>query len=207
MSKLQEESKRVPTSDTSTQRKDPLNEIETTPNIHDVAVEAVMVQTGQQGETREILIEDESGITVSGEQQIHITYSDAYKHVTDSTTFVLNQLQTSYHQTRTQAQGWYRFSLFASASGFLLIGVTVIAVILGNTTSSLIAAIASAVPNAAAALFFVQSKSANNRVDAILDNLTEARETRTAIEIADSILDPVEKDKLRIEIVRKVLKL
>jgi hypothetical protein len=56
-----------------------------------------------------------------------------------------------------------------------------------------------------AALFFLQSKAANERVDAIQTKLTEAREVQTAVEIANTISDRKSRDRLKTEIVRKTL--
>jgi hypothetical protein len=62
------------------------------------------------------------------------------------------------------------------------------------------------IPHAAAALFFAQSKAANERVDAVQTRLAEAREILTAVEIVGTIDDPKSRDRLRAEIVRKVLR-
>jgi hypothetical protein len=79
--------------------------------------------------------------------------------------------------------------------------------LLGQITVGVITALSSLIPNAAAALFFVQSKTANERVDAIQSRLTEAREVQTAVEIVETVEEPKARDKLKAEIVRKVLRL
>jgi hypothetical protein len=58
----------------------------------------------------------------------------------------------------------------------------------------------------AAAVFFVQSKNANERVDVIQTRLTEAREIQTAVDIVNTIDDGKFRDRLKIEIVRKALR-
>ena len=140
-------------------------------------------------------------------RDVVLSYGTAFERVVGSTVSVLNQLELNYKQTREQAQGWFRFSLFAAGTGFILIGIGVVAVVLGYTTAGIITAISSVVPNAAAALFFVQSKKADERVDTITTRLTEARELYTLVEIVNTISDLKSQDKLKAEIVRKALRL
>jgi len=196
------------------------------PDAHSSAYRAVLsgsgavaqgpgaVAAGEQG----VVIETAGGDYVSGgvvadgdfigrDQWTLITWDAAFERVIGSTAFVLNQLELSYRQTRGQSQGWFRFSLIAAGIGFVLIGVGVIAVIFGEVTAGLITTISSVIPNAAAALFFVQSKAANERVDAIQTRLTEARELQTAVEIANTVSDQKSRDGIKAEIVRKALRL
>jgi len=193
------------------------------PDVHEAAERAVISGTGAiaQGEAvaageRGVLIDTSGGTFVDGgiaagdfvgRDKIFVSYDNAFERVIGSTAFVLNQLELSYKQTREQAQGWFRFSLIAAGIGFVLIGIGVVAVILGQITAGLITAISSVIPNAAAALFFVQSKAANERVDSIQMRLTDAREIQSAVEIVNTFDDPKTRDKLKAEIVRKVLRL
>jgi hypothetical protein len=83
----------------------------------------------------------------------------------------------------------------------------VVTVIFGQTTAGLISTISGIVPELVAGLFFVQSKQANERVDAIQGKLTAAREILTAVEIVNTIGDLQERDKLKADIVRKALQI
>jgi hypothetical protein len=179
------------------------------PDVHDSAYEAVLSGSGAIAQGPGALAAGAGGVAVYGDVQgeVFISYDTAFERVVGSTAFVLNQLELSYRQTREQSQGWFRFSLIAASIGFILIGIGVIAVIFGQVTAGVITAISSVIPNAAAALFFVQGKAANERVDAIQIRLTEARELQTAVEIANTIDDPKSRDKLKGEIVRKALRL
>lgn len=142
-----------------------------------------------------------------GREQDDAGQNRTYERVVGSTAFVLDQLELSYRQTREQAQGWFRFSLIAACVGFVLVGIGVITVIFGQTTAGVRTTISSVIPGAAVALFFAQSKAANERVDTIQAKLTEAREVQTAVEMANTISDPTAQDNLKAEIVRKVLRL
>jgi len=128
-----------------------------------------------------------------------------FRRIATRSTFIRNQLEISYGQAREQAYMWFRFSLIAAGIGFLLVVAGVIAVVLGQGTEGMITAVSSIVPNTVAALFFLQSKASNERVDVILRKLSEAREIETAVEIANSIETKRERDRLKSEIVRKVI--
>lgn len=138
---------------------------------------------------------------------ITVPYDRAFDTIAHSTASVLHQLEKIYAQTREQAQGWFRFSLIAAGAGFALIGIGVVAVVFGQLAAGLITSLSSAIPNVVAALFFLQSKAANERIDAIQTKLTEAREVQTAVEIANTISDRKSRDRLKAEIVRKALRL
>jgi len=146
------------------------------------------------------------GNDLTGRDKITTTYEKAYERVVVSTSFVLDQLEMSYKQAREQSQGWFRYSLVAAGLGFLLISIGVGTAIVGQTTAGIMTAVSSIVPNAAAALFFVQSRSANDRTDAIQKKLTEARELQSAVEVVNTIEDAKTRNKLKAEIVRRVLR-
>ena len=199
------------------------------PNIHEAAEKAIISGAGVVAQGAGAVTAGERGVAVKilgnvsgpvvggnvvtdagefvGRDHVIITYDTAFERVIGSTAFVTNQLELSYAQMREQAQGWFRFSLIAAAVGFVLIGVGVIAVMFGQVTAGLITTISSIIPNAAAALFFVQSKNANERVDVIQTRLIEAREIQTAVEIVNTIDDGKYRDRLKAEIVRKALRL
>jgi hypothetical protein len=128
-----------------------------------------------------------------------------FQKISETARFVTKQLEASYAQAREQAYTWFRFSIIAAGVGFLLIVIGVIVLMLGRTTEGIITTVSSIVPNVIAALFFVQSKASNERVDAIQSKLSESREIHTAVEIANSIETKKERDKLKAEIVRKVI--
>jgi len=173
--------------------------------------EGEVVTVAEKGDTKGDSVKGENmsvdNNVVIGATNKVLSYDKAYERVIGSTTFVLSQLEISYTQTREQSQSWFRFSLVAAIIGFILVAAGVLAVILGQVTAGVITAISSIIPNAAAALFFAQSRTANKRVDAIQTKLAEAREFLTAVEITNTIEETKARDKLKTEIVRKALRI
>ena len=188
------------------------------PDVHTAAESAVTGSGESNISDNAVLAASDHGISIGGEivaqgdivggdKHVFMSYDTAFERVIGSTAFVLNQLETIYKETREQSRSWFRLSLIAAGVGFVVIGIGILAVMLGQLTAGVITAISSIVPNAAAALFFVQSKSANERVDAIQSRLTDARELQTAVEITNTIGDPKSRDRLKAEIVRKALRI
>ncbi len=106
-------------------------------------------------------------VLITGTSNTVVSYDRAFERVAGSTAFVTDQLELSYRQTREQAQGWYRMSAFAAGGGFLIVLAGVIAVLVGQVTAGVITSVAGFIPEVVAALFFVQGKDANRRVDEI----------------------------------------
>ncbi len=179
-----------------------------------VAVGAGSIAVGERGV---IVGGDISGEIITGDQNITVSksvqnakvvdFDTAFERLAGSTTFVIEQLGISYEQTREQSAGWFKFSVSAAVLGFVLIAIGAIIAIIGQTTAAIITAVAGIIPEVAAALFFVQAKSANERVDTILAQLGEAREILTSVEIANTIEDEKVRNSLKAEIVRKALQI
>lgn len=119
--------------------------------------------------------------------------------------FVLDELRIIYEQTRLQSQSWFKFSLIAAVVGFITFVTGVFFLLSGQSASGIITLLSSVIPSVAAAMFFTQSKAANNRVDKIRAKLGETQELHTAVKIANTIVDLKAQDKLKSEIVKKIL--
>lgn len=139
-------------------------------------------------------------------KNVVVPYDKAFNTIAQSTVLVVRQLENIYAETREQAQGWFRFSLIAAGAGLILVGAGLVVVLLGQQTIGLITALSSVIPNLIAGLFFLQSKAANERVDAIQEKLSENRQLQTAIDVTNTINDKKARDKLKAEIARKVMR-
>lgn len=188
------------------------------PDVQGSAIQSVLGGAGVIAQGVSAVAAGKGGITIEGQAYragrdvilgrpvTHvISYDAAFERVTGSTTFVLDQLEVSYRQTREQSQGWYRLSAIAAGVGFLLIIAGVVTVIVGQLTAGIITSVAGVIPEAAAALFFAQGKEANRRVDAIQEKLGEARELLTALEIANTISDEISRNEMKRSIVIKAI--
>jgi len=136
-----------------------------------------------------------------------VPYDIAYERIVGSTASVTTQLELNNSQIRGQSQGWYQWSIIAAVLGFLLFIIGVVAIIFGKTTAGIITTIAGIIPEVVAGLFFRQSKQANERVDTIQKNLTDAHKMSEAVEIANTMSNVQDRDKLKAEIVRKALRI
>lgn len=110
-------------------------------------------------------------------------------------TFIVKQIETTHRQIIEQSRGWFYLSLVAAGIGLILISIEP-----RNVTS-----LAGIVANAISVLFFAQSRAANKRADSIQLELIEAYKIGTCVEIVDSIIDPIVRDKSRTKILAAML--
>jgi hypothetical protein len=140
-----------------------------------------------------------------GPDQIKVSYDVAFKGIAEKTAQVTVELERMYDLTRAQRKGWYRASVTAAGVGMCLVAAAVIVLILGQLTTGVVTTIASLVPNALASMFFVNSRAADARVDALTKRLTEYREAAALVDIAQTVSDRRLQDDLKAQIVRKML--
>jgi GTP-binding protein EngB required for normal cell division len=131
--------------------------------------------------------------------------SIAFEKIRSSTPSAINELTKNYEQARQQAKGWYHLSLVAATAGFILVGAGIITVVFGQVRVGVITSLSGIIPNAAATLFFRQSKKADERVDATNSSLAETYKIQVAIDITNSISDCESRDKLKAQITESIL--
>jgi hypothetical protein len=126
----------------------------------------------------------------------------AFRAVDERTRSQLAQLEENYQLARRQAQGWYRASLAAAVFGFLLLAAGVVFAMAGRVAPGLISMASGMIPEVAAALFFRQSKAANERVDGIQRINLQQRQFQLAIALVATISESSLRDKLKEEFVQ-----
>jgi hypothetical protein len=132
-------------------------------------------------------------------------YQNAFSPFLESIKFVLRELEAGHHQARAEADKWSKASLVAAGLGLSLVVLTVVMLVLGRTDAGVISSITSLVPTAISALFFSQSRSANQRMDSNLKQLSAVRDVHFAAEIVATIKSEEECNRLKEMIVRKML--
>jgi hypothetical protein len=178
--------------------------------VRSAALDAVLSASEQS--TRESRVRQQGGLTERGVAipagaagARVVPYADAFAPIKESTDFLLRELEAAHRQARMRADSWSRASLVGASFGLALVSITVLMLFLGNVDAGKISAISSVVTGAIAALFFAQSKHANNRLDASMRELTLARDVNLAFQIAATISNEVERNALSVTIVRRVL--
>ena len=134
-----------------------------------------------------------------------LSYDKAFDSIRESTRKVHTDLKRDHDQLRQLAQSWNRVSIVFAAIGFTLILLAVTVLILGETIPGLVTVGASVVTKSVAALFFVQARRADHRLDILTERRAESAEMFGLVAIVETIEEPDERTKLKIEIVRRVL--
>ena len=135
-------------------------------------------------------------------RSIVIPYDEAYDKIVNN---IERVLELNHTQAREQAQRWFQASLIVAIVGIILVGIGVVTLMRGNTSTGIVSTISSVITEAIAALFFVQSRKANDRVDGITADLTESRKLFSLVGMVDTVTDQKSRDKLKAEFVLKVL--
>jgi len=118
----------------------------------------------------------------------------------DGTPFETEQLENYYSQVLVQSRISFWFSLVFASIGFLII---VLAAFLHSTAaadSTIARFIAGGVVDAVAALFFVQSKKAQESMADFFDKLRRDRNHLEARKLCESLDSPAAKDALRVRL-------
>jgi hypothetical protein len=140
-----------------------------------------------------------------GESAIPVRYEVAFERVSSSIAAVNDELQRNYDELRNEVRGWNRGSIVCAAIGAVIIAVAVAILIFGGTTTGIVTTAASVIPNGASALFFLNARRANERLDVVTLRLGQSREAYALIEITETIDDVTLRNQLKAEIVRKRL--
>jgi hypothetical protein len=130
----------------------------------------------------------------------------AYTRLANAADATRSQLTHLYEESYSQAKLWSRLSMGAALVGFLVVIIGVLAAFQGYIAAGLITSISSIIPEASAALFFLQAKDANKSVEAIRLKLLDKEEIHRAIELVLTTTDEIQ-NQLKEVIITRILDL
>jgi hypothetical protein len=174
-----------------------LPEIRISPEAVDVPAEAAPMAANSIAAVRDSLR--------VGPDHKRVSYELAFNQIAENNARTTAELERMHDLTRAQGKGWYRASVTAAGAGMCVVAVAVIVLILGQLTTGIVTTVASIVPNVLASMFFVNSRRADERVDALTKRLTGFRQAAAMVDIAQTIENEKLRDGVKAEIVRKML--
>lgn len=116
---------------------------------------------------------------------------------------VVRRLVNEYHgQALSQAKVQFWFSVVAASSGFVLIIVAIIMVLLGRTPimQASVQLVSGIIIEAVAALFFKQASETRERATALYDRLRTDRERSYALALVETIDENVVRNAIKAEL-------
>jgi hypothetical protein len=130
----------------------------------------------------------------------------AYTRLANAADATRSQLTHLYEESYSQAKLWSRLSMGAALVGFLIVIIGVLAAFQGYIAVGLITTISSIIPEASAALFFLQAKDANKSVETIRLKLLDKEEIHRAIELVLTTSDETQ-NRLKEVVITRILDL
>lgn len=124
------------------------------------------------------------------------------KAVTDPSRqpFEIEQLSNYYSQTLNQSKTSFWFSLIFASIGFFVIISAAFLYQTGRTGATVASLGSGTIIEVVSALFFVQSKRAQESMASFFEKLRKDREQMDALKLSDKIADPAMRDALKVRL-------
>jgi hypothetical protein len=134
---------------------------------------------------------------ISGEQ--------AFERIGAAFRLNLNQLEENMDQARSESNQFFRLTLIFSALGFIVVLGGVLLLFLGQVTGAVVTSVSSAIPEVTAVLFFTKDKELRKTIQPYHQRMLESQQIHTMIDVAETMANPTERDRMKQEIILKVL--
>lgn len=144
--------------------------------------------------------EDKIIINDSNTTQV-IPVDQAYDRVRELATFNLKQLMESIEKSRKESEHFFKLTYRFSIAGFLLIALGVVFFLAGQVNGGVVSTVGGLLPGIIAALFFKKDKELRESTEKYNKYLIHSHNLLTLIDVADTIQDITEKDKVKREVI------
>ena len=136
---------------------------------------------------------------ISGEQ--------AFERIGAAVRLNLKQLETNTQQARSESNQFFRLTLIFCALGFIVILAAVVLLLRNQVTGGVVTSVSSIIPEVTALLFFAKDKELRKTIQTYHHRMLESQRVHTMIDVAETMVNPTERDKMKQEIIFKVLEI
>lgn len=142
-------------------------------------------------------------------QQAHsvISTEQAFERIGAAVRLNLQQLERNIEQARVESSQFFTLTLIFASIGFVVVLVGVILLFLQQTTAGIVTTVSSLIPEVTAVLFFNKDKELRKTIEAYHNHMLESQRLLTMIDVAETIRDHSECDRMKQQIIAKVLKI
>lgn len=134
---------------------------------------------------------------ISGEQ--------AFERIGAAVRLTLHQLESNMEQARSESNQFFRLTLVFCALGFLVVFAGIVLLLMGQVTGGVVTSISSIIPEVTALLFFAKDRELRRTIHSYHERMLESHQIHTLIDVAETVVNPAERDKIKHEIIFKVL--
>lgn len=133
------------------------------------------------------------------------TYQKIFEPMSDLIEYVFRELEAGYQQARQEARRWSVFSLTGAGLAVGLVVISASLLLTGKADQGITSAVTSLLTGGISSLCFAQYRAATRRVDRILRELSQARDIHVAGQLAATIANQHEQDRVKVGIVKRLL--
>jgi hypothetical protein len=134
---------------------------------------------------------------ISGEQ--------AFERIGAAVRLNLKQLEGNIEQARLESNQFFRLTLIFAVLGFIVVIAGVALLLLSQVTGGVVTTVSSVIPETTALLFFNKDRELRKTIESYHQFMLESQHVHTMIDVAETISNPVERDRMKQEIILKVL--
>ncbi|MGR0481477.1 MAG: TRADD-N-associated membrane domain-containing protein [Candidatus Electronema sp. V4] len=134
-----------------------------------------------------------------------ISEDKAFERINVAVRMNLEQLEQNLAQARKESNQFFKLTLVFSSVGFLVVLAAVALLLGGQTVAGIVSAVASAIPEVIAALFFKKDRELRNSIERYHHHLIESQRILTMIDVAETVQSQEERDSIKREIICKAL--
>ena len=134
-----------------------------------------------------------------------ISEEKAFERINSAVRMNLEQLEQNLAQARKESNQFFKLTLVFSTVGFLAVLAAVALMLGGQTAAGIVSAIASAIPEVIAALFFKKDRELRSSIEKYHHHLVESQRILTMIDVAETVQSKDERDSIKREIICKAL--
>jgi hypothetical protein len=145
-------------------------------------------------------------ISINEQQETKvISENQAFERIGAAVRLNLDQLEKNIAQARSESNQFFRLTLVFSALGFIMVLSGVGLLLAGQVSAGIVASIASTVPEVTAALLFNKDRELRATIEGYHGYTLDSQRTLTMIDVAETVRDLKERDRIKQEIIFKVL--
>ncbi|HEX9941957.1 MAG TPA: hypothetical protein VGG03_08075 [Thermoanaerobaculia bacterium] len=134
-----------------------------------------------------------------------VSEKEAFERIGAAVRLNLEQLERNIEQARHESSQFFRMTLILSALGFLIVLGGVALLLYGEVAAGAVTAAASVIPEVTAALFFNKDKELRRTIVAYHQHMIDSQQTLTMIDVAETIRNHDDRDRMKREIINKAL--
>jgi hypothetical protein len=134
-----------------------------------------------------------------------ISDEQAFERIGAAVRLNLKQLEKNIEQARKESSQFFRLTLIFASVGFLVVIIGIILLFSEQVTAGIVSTASSIIPEVTAFLFFTKDKELRKTISAYHQHMLNSQQLLTMVDVAETIIDTAEKDRIKQQIIAKVL--